>query len=83
MKGDERVDLGEEGADAGLLFDLAWQSQLGFKEIAGRDVKQAVVSGAFGGNQPNPFVPPVSFVVSHQRKKVSPTSSSRTNVKGR
>ncbi|WP_302568626.1 hypothetical protein [Adlercreutzia equolifaciens] len=82
MKGDERVEPGEEGADAGLLFDLAWQSQLGFKEIAGRDVKQAVVSGAFGGNQPNPFVPTVSFVVSHQKRRIAYIEP-KTNVKGR
>ncbi len=47
MKGDERVELGEESADSCLLLDFSRQSQFGFEEVARRNVKQPMILPAF------------------------------------
>ncbi len=65
MKGDERVELLEEGADRCLLLGFPWQSQSSFEEIARRNVKQTVIPSPFSSNHLNSFVPAISLVISY------------------
>ena len=82
MKGDERVELGEESADSCLLLDFSRQSQFGFEEVARRNVKQPMIPCPFGGNHPNSSVPATSLVISHKKIWITLVEP-KANVKSR
>lgn len=66
MKGDEGIQMREEGPDGVLLLARRWQHERRFEKVVRRDVEQSVVASALGCDHLNSLVPSVRLVIRHE-----------------